>query len=141
PQSHPIEMWLTGDGVSVPVTAVCQWKLDGKLVAETSCADRVSGPGIELPYPGGAEISVNIVGEPPLIAEARVKDLLIAGLGDSFASGEGNPNLPVAFSDTQRFRNLYPERKRNDAGGNAVWTDELCHRSLYGQQLRTALQI
>lgn len=141
PTSHPIEMWLSGQGISVPATAVCQWKIDGSMVAETSCADRVSGPGIELPYPNGAEISVNVVGEPPLITEARVKDLLIAGLGDSFASGEGNPNTPVAFSETRRFRNFYPLRRQNDAGGGAQWTDELCHRSLYGQQLRTALQI
>lgn len=141
PQSHGIELWLAGQGVSVPATATCQWQIDGKLVAEASCADRVSGPGVELPYPGGAEISVNVVGEPPIITEAHVRDLLIAGLGDSFASGEGNPNLPVAFSETRRFRNMYPERKRNDAGGNARWTDELCHRSLYGQQLRAALQI
>lgn len=141
PQAHPIEMWIAGQGVSVPATAVCQWQINGKLVAESSCAERVSGPGVELPYPGGAEISVNVVGEPPIIAEARVKDLLIAGLGDSFASGEGNPNVPVAFSENRRFRNTYPERRRNDAGGNAKWTDELCHRSLYGQQLRAALQI
>ena len=141
PQSHAVELWLTGKGIAVPATATCEWRIDGRIVAETSCSERVSGPGVELPYPGGAEISVNVVGESPIIAEARVRDMLIAGLGDSFASGEGNPNLPVAFSDTRRFRNLFPVRKRNDAGGNARWTDELCHRSLYGQQLRAALQI
>ena len=141
PQAHAIEMWLSGQGVSIPATAVCEWRIDGHLVAQSSCADRVSGPGIELPYPGGAEISVNVIGESPIIAEARVRDLLIAGMGDSFASGEGNPNQPVAFSGQRRFRNMYPERQQNDAGGSAVWTDELCHRSLYGQQLRAALQI
>jgi hypothetical protein len=141
PHSHAIELWIAGQGVTVPATAICEWRIDGTLVAETSCAERVSGPGVELPYPGGAEISVNIVGEAPIIAEARVKDLLIAGMGDSFASGEGNPNEPVAFAEHRRFRNMYPERKQNNAGGGAVWTDELCHRSLYGQQLRAALQI
>jgi hypothetical protein len=141
PQSHAIELWLAGQGVSVPATVLCEWRIAGRLVAETSCAERVSGPGIELPYPGGAEISVNVVGEPPIIAEARVKDLLIAGMGDSFASGEGNPNQPVAFAENRRFRNMYPERRQNNAGGSARWTDELCHRSLYGQQLRAALQI
>jgi hypothetical protein len=141
PPSHDVELWLSGRGATELVTATCQWWIGGQLVAEASCAERVSGPGIALPYPGGAEIAVNVVGEPPIIAEARVRDLLIAGLGDSFASGEGNPNQPVAFDEDRRFRNMYPERKRNDAGGNAQWTDELCHRSLYGQQLRAALQI
>lgn len=139
PQSHAIEMWLSGQ--NVPATAVCEWRIGGQLVAQTSCADRVSGEGVALPYPGGAEISVNVVGEAPIITAARVKDLLIAGLGDSFASGEGNPNRPVAFSESRRFKNFYPLRRQNDAGGNAEWTDELCHRSLYGQQLRAALQI
>lgn len=141
PPSHGVEMWLSAEGAAVPATVLCEWRIDGKLVAETSCAERVSGPGIEIPYPNGAEISVNVVGETPIITQAHVKDLLIAGLGDSFASGEGNPNLPVAFAGQRRFRNMYPERRQNDAGGSAVWTDELCHRSLYGQQLRAALQI
>ena len=141
PDRHDIELWIAGQGVSVPTNARCQWHIGGRLVAEASCADRVSGPGIALPYPGGAEISVNAVGEPPIITDTSVKDLLIAGLGDSFASGEGNPNLPVAFGDTKRFKNFYPQRKQNDGFGGASWTDQLCHRSLYGQQLRAALQI
>ena len=52
PQSHAIELWLAGQGVSVPATGVCEWRIDGKLVAETSCAERVSGPGIELALSG-----------------------------------------------------------------------------------------
>ncbi len=47
----------------------------------------------------------------------------------------------MQFSDSKRFRNFFPERKRNDISGSAEWTDQLCHRSLYGQQLRAALQI
>lgn len=142
PDSHAVELWVVGsNGAAVPGNARCEWRIGGKLVAEASCAERVSGQGVALPYPGGAEISVNAVGEQPIIADAAVRDLLIAGLGDSFASGEGNPNLPIEFGDAKRFRNFYPERKRNDGLGSAVWTDRLCHRSLYGQQLRAALQI
>ena len=32
-------------------------------------------------------------------AEIAVRDILIAGLGDSIASGEGNPDRPIALSD------------------------------------------
>jgi lysophospholipase L1-like esterase len=142
PDSHPVELWVAGtNGAAVPGEARCEWRIGGKLVAEASCAERVSGPGIALPYPGGAEISVNAVGEQPIISDAAVRDLLIAGVGDSFASGEGNPNLPVQFGDAKRFHNFYPLRKRNDGFGSATWSDQLCHRSLYGQQLRAALQI
>ena len=31
--------------------------------------------------------------------EIAVRDILIAGLGDSVASGEGNPDRPIALSD------------------------------------------
>ncbi len=142
PEKHGIELWLTDTaGAVVPKTARCQWRISGDVVAEAPCGERVSGPGIELPYPGGAEISVNAVGEQPITVDAAVRDLLIAGLGDSFASGEGNPDLPIEFGKAQRHRNLYPQRLRNDGFGSAWWTDQLCHRSLYGHQLRTALQI
>ena len=53
---------------------------------------------VEVPYPNGAKISVQ-VGE-RTVAEQKVKvtDLFIVGMGDSFGSGEGNPDLPVRFS-------------------------------------------
>ncbi len=94
-----------------------------------------------LPYPNGADISVAVAGEQPITLKAKVRDLLIVGMGDSFASGEGNPDMPAEFSEAQRYKNLYPRRKNNDARGSALWMDELCHRSLYGHQLRAALQI
>jgi lysophospholipase L1-like esterase len=141
PDRHSIELWLSSAGAPLPKQASCEWRIGGQLVAEAPCDERVSGPGIALPYPGGAEISVNVVGEQPIFVDAAVRDLLIAGLGDSFASGEGNPNAPVQFGDGKRHRNFYPLRKRNDNSGSATWTDQLCHRSLYGQQFRAALQI
>ncbi len=141
PDRHDIELWLSASGASVPKQARCEWRIGGQLVAEASCGERVSGQGVSLPYPGGAEISVNVVGEQPIFVDASARDLLIAGLGDSFASGEGNPNAPVQYGDGKRFRNFYPLRKRNDGFGSATWTDQLCHRSLYGQQLRAALQV
>jgi lysophospholipase L1-like esterase len=142
PTGHVIEMWITtAAGVSLPAGRTCEWRIGGTLVAEADCAERVRDPRAVLPYPGGAEISVNVAGEPPIMIDAAVRDLLIAGLGDSFASGEGNPDRPVAFSETRRHRNLYPERADNSVAGSAGWSDELCHRSLYGQQLRAALQI
>ncbi|MBM3521176.1 MAG: hypothetical protein FJX63_10510, partial [Alphaproteobacteria bacterium] len=139
PARHGIEMWLTASpGTVLPADASCEWRIDGLLVAEAPCTDRVSGSGIALSYPNGGEISVNAVGESPIFLTARVRDLLIVGLGDSFASGEGNPDGPVAFGEGRRYRNLYP--RRSD-GSSAEWSDRLCHRSLYGQFMRAALQL
>ena len=139
PKRHEIELWLeAAGGVALPAAAQCEWRIGGELVAAAGCGERVSGA---LPYPGNTEISVNVVGEQPIAVSASVRDILIASLGDSFASGEGNPDLPAKFTDAKRYRNLYPLRSENSVAGSAVWTDRLCHRSLYGQNLRAALQI
>ena len=142
PVAHPIELWLSAaGGQPVPKDRICVWSIGGTEVARAGCGERVAGPGIALPYPGGADISVAVAGERPITVPAAVRDILIAGLGDSFASGEGNPDVPVAFQDGRRFRNLYPLRKQNSAAGSAQWIDRTCHRSLYGQLLRSALQV
>ncbi|MBC8035809.1 MAG: hypothetical protein H7X89_01130 [Rhizobiales bacterium] len=139
PKSHEIELWLEAvGGIALPATAQCEWRIGGQPVATAGCGERVSAT---IAYPGSSEISVNAVGEQPIAVSAAVRDILIASLGDSFASGEGNPNRPAEFGDGSRYRNLYPLRKDNHVGGSAVWTDQLCHRSLYGQNLRAALQL
>jgi lysophospholipase L1-like esterase len=80
-------------------------------------------------------------------------------MGDSFASGEGNPDVPVRFSpDRTADYGLsyakaplvgYPARlgdwreigDRKFIEENARWHDQACHRSLYSHQLRAALQL
>ena len=103
-------------------------------------------------------------------AEIEVRDLLIAGMGDSVAAGEGNPDRAVALADEgfcfRRFlgsaRGEYfrPSRlgyegdkacddsttgsaaSTNDWNSHAArWMSAACHRSLYGYQIRTALAI
>ena len=100
--------------------------------------------------------------------EIAVRDLLIAGLGDSIAAGEGNPDRPVALSDEgfcfRRFgtgseyyrpgratftgdrtcETGHSPAARSRANGRelgARWMSQACHRSLYSYQLRTALAL
>jgi hypothetical protein len=82
----------------------------------------------------------------------RVEDVLIAGLGDSYAAGEGNPDVPAQFlereSDTDfvwfwKFRRSPRHDKIDqDIGGLAdvAWLDKRCHRSMYSYQFKAALQ-
>jgi len=96
-----------------------------------------------------------------------VRDLLIAGLGDSIASGDGNPDRAVALTDEgfcfrrflagagrQYFRpgragyrgtkacDSSSEANKEDwAEHGARWLNAACHRSLYGYQMRTALAL
>ena len=139
PRGHDIEIRLKPTSPDLQLDGLtCAWTVGQSAVLTAPCDKTITAT---LPWPGGATISVSLPGEAPVSLDARVKDLLIVGLGDSFASGEGNPDVPVAFSDQRRTRNLYPARTANDATGSAQWMDADCHRSLYGHQLRAALQI
>jgi lysophospholipase L1-like esterase len=161
PQSHTVLVEATP--LEVGADAECVWstapvgrrQLRGE-VATRPCREPVA---LEIPYPGGAMVTLEIGGVEVARSTIRVKDLLIAGMGDSFASGEGNPDIPIRFSaeravdysDTTKFEAYggYPAR----VGGwqrigdpqfiaeNARWLDQACHRSLYSHQLRAALQL
>jgi hypothetical protein len=101
-----------------------------------------------------------------VVDEIQVRDVLIAGLGDSIAAGEGNPDRPVRLSDEgfcfRRFLGVetseYYRPGRDGYKGNrscviegsdphadawarqsARWQSGPCHRSLYGYQMRAAL--
>ncbi|MEI9901679.1 MAG: hypothetical protein WDN31_17970 [Hyphomicrobium sp.] len=113
----------------------------------------------DIPYPAGAGVSVEIGGREVASTDIKVHDLLIVGMGDSFASGEGNPDVPVRFS-RDRSADYGQRSGTSDLTGyptrvgtwkqigdktfieeNARWSDQGCHRSLYSHQLRAALQL
>ncbi len=114
---------------------------------------------LEIPYPAGAKITVEVGGRQIAATGAKVKDLFVLAFGDSFASGEGNPDVPVRFSRERtadyglRRKDQaligYPARigewqtvgDKQFVNENARWMDQACHRSLYSHQLRAALQL
>ena len=94
-------------------------------------------------------------------------DRLILGMGDSFASGEGNPDkpetFPATFTDAVKsyWHGSAPDDNQAKVGLNRIaadpyerwwlqkpvldtiqmaqWWDPVCHRSLYGQQIDAAV--
>jgi hypothetical protein len=160
PKSHVILARI--EGLADPQTVDCTWltaprgKGPRGRVVTLPCDTPVQ---LEVAYPNGAWISVEIGGRQVAEAAARVTDLFIVGMGDSFASGEGNPDVPVRFSPDRTTDygvgsnkaplTGYPARLGDwrDIGDkkfieeNARWQDQACHRSLYSHQLRAALQI
>ena len=103
-----------------------------------------------------------------VVTDIAVRDVLIAGLGDSIAAGEGNPDRPVqalergvsassVFSapraasiiardatDSTATNPAAPRPATNPrpqawARQSARWESGPCHRSLYSYQLRSAL--
>jgi hypothetical protein len=155
PKSHQVRARI--EGIGDAQTVDCTWLtapqgkgLRGKAVV-LPCDVPVE---MEIPYPAGAWLTVEIGGRQVAEVSVKVTDLFIAGLGDSFASGEGNPDVPVRFSpertaDYDDKLKGYPARvgawreigERGFIEENARWLDQACHRSLYSHQLRAALQL
>lgn len=160
PKSHKVVAELKGIDEAADLT--CTWLTAPKGGGE-SRGNAVTQPCSEpvqftAPYPGGLSVSVEIGGREVARTDVKVRDILVAAMGDSFASGEGNPDIPVRFSP-ERAANYGAEDEPDLAGyparvgdwrqigdkafiaENARWLDQACHRSLYSHQLRAALQL
>jgi hypothetical protein len=160
PKSHVVRVRL--EGLDDAQMVDCSWYTApkgkggrGKAVT-LPCDTEVQ---LEIPFPAGAWIKTEIGGRQIAEVDAQVRDLFIVGMGDSFASGEGNPDVPVRFSPDRTATygigsdgsalDGFPTRigdwkavgERAFIEENARWQDQACHRSLYSHQLRAALQL
>jgi hypothetical protein len=102
----------------------CQWSNDGVLLSQrngpSSCDETVVA---SCSTEKGCVVSVRSLaaGEPDKPVELPIKprNIVVATLGDSYASGEGVPDA--------RASRLTPLITRH----NARWIDKRCHRSLF----------
>ena len=149
-------VWSFDDGDSHPrqVNAACDEEVKARLISS-----RPTVASVDIVLPDGTALR--------LVSEIVVRDLLIAGMGDSIAAGEGNPDRAVRLSDEgfcfKRFGggDEYFRPGRAGFSGNkscttmlddnsragdwaqhsARWLSAPCHRSLYSYQMRTALAL
>jgi lysophospholipase L1-like esterase len=165
PTDHAIVVRLSGP---IPVGATCAWSFDDGDGPQTSTFDCAEPINLRARYGRTTVATVDVAsseGGQRISTEISVRDIFIAGLGDSIASGEGNPDRPIALSDegfcfrsylgtasSQYFR---PSRAGYKGGRaceapdtlqvwqkqSALWLNSACHRSLYSYQTRTALAL
>ncbi|MEO6839129.1 MAG: hypothetical protein ABI192_00035 [Bradyrhizobium sp.] len=165
PVDHPITVRLTGQ---VPVGATCAWSFEDGDAPRQSTLDCAEPVNLRVRYgrTTNATVDVSSADAPQRMATAiAVRDIFIAGLGDSVASGEGNPDRAVALADEGFcFRSYlgsassqyYRPSRAGYKGGraceapdslqvwqrqSALWFNAACHRSLYSYQTRTALAL
>jgi hypothetical protein len=164
PADHSVTVRVTG---KVPAGAICAWRFEESGAAQESSFDCAEPINIRVRYgvPTLVTVDINAGPEVPerLTHEIQVRDILIAGLGDSIASGEGNPDRPVELSNGGFCFRSYlgggeyyrPGRARFDGDKscgtsgalpqwqrfNAQWSNAACHRSLYSYQTRAALAL
>lgn len=164
PAGHTVTVRpLDGSGMRM-LTGDCSWAIvpesgakfvrpsagnNGKLTAP--CAERES-----IFVPSGKTVTVKLeTGGSQSEAEINIDDQLIVGVGDSFSSGEGNPDVPAklgwAISTDQDWAadgtsntdyvTHGPVRKAIGDYYAAQWIDRSCHRSAYSYQVRSALHL
>ncbi|MEM1307077.1 MAG: hypothetical protein AAGG99_06110, partial [Pseudomonadota bacterium] len=104
PDAHVVLARLASD-TAEPVIEPgvrCQWRVRSNARDAERRTRRVvtacdEPARLAIPYPEGATVSVSIAGRDIATRDIEVEDLLIVGIGDSFGSGEGNPDVPVRF--------------------------------------------
>jgi lysophospholipase L1-like esterase len=167
PVDHAVTLRLAG---AVPVGAVCAWTISDGDPPRRSTLDCNETINLRVPYGRATPVSVEVSsaeGTQTLTDDIRVRDIFIAGLGDSIASGEGNPDRPVALADNGFCFRSYlggpagmyfrPSRAsfkgaracdtsdgqslQNWQRAGAHWFNPACHRSLYSYQTRTAIAL
>jgi lysophospholipase L1-like esterase len=165
PIDHPVVVRLIGP---VPVGATCAWSFDDGDGPQTSTFDCAEPVNLRVRYGRATVASADISsaeGSQRVSTEIAVRDIFIAGLGDSVASGEGNPDRPIALADegfcfrsylgTAASQYYRPSRAGYKGGRaceapesltvwqrqSALWFNPACHRSLYSYQTRTALAL
>lgn len=166
PSEHPVRVRLTG---TIPVGAVCVWTFDdGDGPPRQTTLDCNEPIDFRARYGRPTAASVDVAGAEaagPITTQIAVRDIFIAGLGDSIASGEGNPDRAIALSDEGFCFRSYlggstaqfyrpsragfkggraceaPDTLQNWQRQSALWFNTACHRSLYSYQTRTALAL
>jgi hypothetical protein len=170
PRNYPVGVTISG---AVPDGLDCLWTFDdGEGSARQSTlpcerevklrvrSGRTTIATVDIPLGDGTAQR--------LTADIAVRDVLVAGLGDSIAAGEGNPDRAVKLEGGFCFKRFFsgggsqyyrPSRAgygddRSCENGpssplagsdwarhGARWMSPACHRSLYSYQVRTALAI
>ena len=95
---------------STGTIAKYQWAIDGIRVAESAAC---RGTTLRFPREGRYRVELTVVAASgataSIASDVNIQDWLIIGFGDSYASGEGNPDIEVksqAYVDLDNARNV-----------------------------------
>jgi hypothetical protein len=142
----------------------CNWEIDMAGGAKFVRPKDVTGGNLRAPcndhvsivVPAGKQVAVKLqTNAGQADKSVKIEDQLVVGVGDSFSSGEGNPDVPAKLGWTSNKERDWaadgksivdevtsgPVRKAVGDYFAAQWIDRSCHRSAYSYQLRSALHL
>lgn len=159
PPTRTIRAWVQGISNLNPASGI--WTRNTLQLPQDSymkCPPEYAGvPCIE--FEQTPEVDFTLIFDHPDLGRLetgpiRSSEKLVVGIGDSFASGEGNPDRPAQFMLNQSDRDFFwfwkwrrlPRRDLFDPDNhgkpaNVEWLDRRCHRSMYSYQFKTALHM
>ncbi|EMH74111.1 hypothetical protein EHI8A_184120 [Entamoeba histolytica HM-1:IMSS-B] len=138
--------------ITVPPSGECTWSYQG-FSKTLRCDKTIEFDAITQFSHGDATLRVHSLSdnyhEEILV---MVTDRLVLGLGDSYASGEGNPDIPTIPSKSGlRYISNNMEYKFSAARWlqhpeiwvqkDAEWLDKQCHRSMLSQHVLAGLRL
>ena len=131
PDAHTVAIRLSAERRAEVTAGQCAWSWqargpNGKSGKRTlPCADKfvidrvpythdaaASGAVVKVTLPDGRELSETVI----------VEDLLVVGIGDSFSSGDSNPDKPVSFSPAREL--VYEPNEREDVATRSLKGEE-----------------
>lgn len=131
-------------GVESAPAGICKYSIDDNPAGESRCSEIK-----RLRVRSDVDIVVSVVAEDGTEGSAKVhvKDVLLLAFGDSFSSGEGNPDVPVSITrdfpvkqSANRVEALRTLKETKNAK-KAIWLDERCHRSTLSWPIMSSLRL
>jgi len=146
PKTREIAVVLTG-----APSGQCRWKY-GVSTGESRCDQSFEVEANTQFGVGESMLTVDLPNGRTIEAEIIVRDRLVLGLGDSYASGEGNPDIPTLMDQEGLNRLAVTNNDRATTGrwmkkksywiaDDAQWFDKQCHRSMFSQHMMAALRL
>ncbi len=118
-----------------PASGACTWTIDDAPLATRDCG------GVRHVFrwdQRGAKVTVRLErGGEPIKETIEVRSVLIVSLGDSFASGDGVPDVDAVDHLSSRLVN----QAGDPVARPALWWDQRCHRSLYAGPAQAAMML
>jgi len=116
-----------------------RWRVDGTPAGSRTACDSFV---YDFPAEGRYAVSLTVEGSDGEVAvyaaDVVVHDHLIFGIGDSYASGEGNPDVRVSATGAGAVAPTGTGLAGSQALAGAAWQSRRCHRSAYSGQVRAA---
>ena len=119
PDAHTVEVSLSKEHLAEAASGDCSWTFQSRTGKSESAKQPCKSAFVvkRVPYSqdakaSGGEVKVKLPDGREFAETIAVQDLLVVAMGDSFMSGESNPDRPVTFSPAREM--VYDPTMAND---------------------------